>query len=78
MIEPAKFTNSPLGKALEKHTKKQVDAFKSLKPFNKIDKLKQIENQVDDLILDGLTKIRKLKRDKKLNELDYKAKGGKL
>ena len=42
IIEQAKFTYSPLGKAFEKQTKtiedqrkKQVDALKSLKPSNK-------------------------------------------
>ena len=42
IIEKAKFTYSTLGKAFEKHTKiiedqgeKQVDALKSLKPFDK-------------------------------------------
>ena len=34
IIEQAKFTYSPFWKkALEKQTKKQVDAFQSLKPF---------------------------------------------
>ena len=30
IVEQAKFTQSPLGKALEKQTKKQADALKSL------------------------------------------------
>ena len=37
MIEQAKITCYDLGKALEKQTKKQVDASKYLKLSNKID-----------------------------------------
>ena len=44
MKEHSKSTYSPLGKALEKQTKKQVDASKSLNFSNKIDELKQIES----------------------------------
>ena len=40
IIEQAKFSYSPLGKAFEKQTKKQVDAIKSLDSSNK---LKQFE-----------------------------------
>ena len=40
IIEQAKFAYSPLGKAFEKQTEKQVDVIKSLNPSNK---LKQIE-----------------------------------
>ena len=36
---------SPLGKASEKQSKKQVDALKSLNLSNKIDELKQISFQ---------------------------------
>ena len=42
MIEKAKFTYSPLGKALEKQTKKQVDGLKSLKISNKTHELKKL------------------------------------
>ena len=35
LIEQAKFTYSPLGKTIEDHGKKQVDALESLKPFDK-------------------------------------------
>ena len=35
IVEQAKFTYSPLGKALAKQTEKQVDALKSLKRFIK-------------------------------------------
>ena len=39
MIEHAKFTYSPPGKALEKQTKEKFDALKSINLFNKIDEL---------------------------------------
>ena len=38
IIEDAKFAYSPLRKALEKQTEKQVDALKSLNPSNRKDK----------------------------------------
>ena len=44
MKEQAKFTYSPLGKALENQKMKLVDVLKSLNLFNKIDELKQIES----------------------------------
>ena len=55
MIEQTKFTYSPLGKALEKRYKKQIDALKSLNLSNKIGELKEIEsifqkNQLNDSI----------------------------
>ena len=37
--EQAKFSYSPLGKPFEKQTERQVDAIKSLKPYNKKDEL---------------------------------------
>ena len=43
VIEQAKFTYSPLGKALEKQTEKQVGALRSLDFSNKKGELKQIE-----------------------------------
>ena len=36
IIEQAKFTYPPLREAFEKQTVKQVDAIKSLGPFNKL------------------------------------------
>ena len=45
VMEQATFTYSPLGKALEQQTKKQVDVLKSLILSNKIDELKQIESK---------------------------------
>ena len=43
IVEQAKFTYSPLGKALEKQTEKQVGALWSLDFSNKKGELKQIE-----------------------------------
>ena len=43
IVEQAKFTYSPLGKALEKQTEKQVGALRSLDFSNKKGELKQIE-----------------------------------
>ena len=44
IVEQAKFTYSPLGKALEKQTEKQVGALRTLDLSNKKDELKQIES----------------------------------
>ena len=62
MIEHTKFTYSPRGKALEKQTKKQFDALKSINPFNKLGELNQItsmfpQNQLDNLIFNRLKEI---------------------
>ena len=43
IVEQAKFTYSPLGKALEKQTEKQVGTLRTLDLSNKKDELKQIE-----------------------------------
>ena len=43
VIEQAKFAYSPLGKAFEKQTEKQVGPRESLDHSNKKDELKQIE-----------------------------------
>ena len=61
IIEKAKFTYSPLGKAFEKQTEKQVNALKSLNISDKKNELKQIEdvfsqNLFNDLIRDKLKK----------------------
>ena len=65
MIEPARFAYSPLGKALEKQTEKQVDALNSLDLSNKKDELKKIEGtfpktMLTDLIINKLKEIIKL------------------
>ena len=44
ITEQAKFTYSPLGKALERLTEKQVDALKSLNLSIKTDELKQTQS----------------------------------
>ena len=48
-MEEATFTYSPLGKALEKQTKKKVDALKSLNLYNKVD-----EKKIEDIFPKGL------------------------
>ena len=55
IIEQAKFAYSPLEKAFEKQTEKQVDTITSLDISNKKDELKQVEsiflqNLMNDLI----------------------------
>ena len=44
VIEQVKFTNSPLGKTLEKQTDKQVEDLKSFKLSNKRGQPKQIDS----------------------------------
>ena len=66
VIEQAKLIFSPLGKALEKETKRLVDTLNSLSLCNQIDELKQIEsiipkNQWNNLIIDKLEKLMQLK-----------------
>ena len=61
VIEQAKFTNSPLGKAFQKQ-KKQVGVVTPLEIPNKRDKLKKIEgifpqNMMNDLICEKLKKF---------------------
>ena len=42
IIEQAKFVYSPLGKAFEKQSEKQVDAIKSIDPSNKLKRIEYI------------------------------------
>ena len=68
IIEQAKFTNSPLEKALEKQTFS-----------NKTDELRQVEgifpkNLLNDLIISKLEDLIKLKDIIKLNKLVYESK----
>ena len=61
IIEEAKFTYSPLKKALEKQTEKQVDALKILNLSNERDALKKIsgifsKKEMNDLITYELKK----------------------
>ena len=74
--EQAKFTNSPLGKVLEKKTKKHVNALKSLNLSNKIDEITQTEsvfpqNQFNDLIIDKRNKIKQSQNNISLDGLEY-------
>ena len=82
IIEHAKFSYSPLEKALEKQTKKQVRALKSLSLSNKINELKKIEGvfpkyQLNDLIIDKLKEIIQLQNNILLDDLEHTAKRGK-
>ena len=82
IIEHAKFTYFPLGKAFEKQTNKQADALKSLNLSHKIGELKQIEivfpkNQLNDFIIDKLKEIIQLQDNIKVDHLEYTTKGGK-
>ena len=79
MTEHSKFIYSPLEKALQKQTKKQIHALKSINLFNKIDELKQIEsvfsnNQLNDSIIDELKEIIQLKNNIKLGNVEYTSK----
>ena len=76
-MEQAKFAYSPLGKALERQTEKQVGALKSLKPFNKkvLYKIIQIhgiflQNLMNDLIYTKLKEIVNLQDAIKIDELN--------
>ena len=59
IIEQAKFTYSPLGKAFEKQTKEQVKVIKDLNISDKANELKKIEcifpqNVLNDVISNKL------------------------
>ena len=79
-IEKIKFTYSSLGNVLEKQTKKQVDAIKSLHFSNKASELDQLkrfpQNQLNYLIIDKLKQINQLQNIIKSGKLDYKSKTG--
>ena len=78
MIEQAKFTYSPLGKAFEKQTEKQVDAKKFLKlSFDKTNELKQIkslfpQNMVNKMVCDELKIIIDRQNSIELDKLYFK------
>ena len=59
ILEQAKFAYSPLGKAFEKQTKKQVGAIKSLDPSNKLKRIEDILPQtlMNDLICAKLKEV---------------------
>ena len=77
MVEQAKFTYSPLGKAFEKQTKtikdqreKQADALKSLKPKElKLKETKPIE--YDNYFINGLVETRGFTKTIDFNNLTY-------
>ena len=77
IIEQAKFTYSPLGKAFEKHTKEQVKAIKNLYISDKTNELKQIEgtfpqNVLNDLISNKLKEIIEVQNSIELDKINYK------
>ena len=79
IIKQAKFTYSPLGKAFEKQTEKQVDP---IKPLDLSNNLKQIEgifpqNLMNDLIRAKLKEIAEFQDIFKKDDLNYKSKRGK-
>ena len=83
MLEHAKITYSPLGKALDKQKKNRLMLLKSLNLSNKIYELKQMEvifpkNQLNDLIIDKLKEIMQLRNNIKLDDLEYTAKRGNI
>ena len=57
MVE-AKFAISPLGKAFEKQTEKQVGALKSLDLSNKKYELKQIEGIFPKRLMNGFNRVK--------------------
>ena len=78
-MEQAKFAYSPLGKAFQKQTDKQVDDIKSLHPSNKLGRIEGItpQNLMNDLIHAKLKEIVELQDIIKKDDLNYKSKHGK-
>ena len=77
VIEQAKFTYSPLGKAFEKQTKtieyqgkKQIDALADLKP-KEIKPRETKPKKYGDHFIDGLAKIRQSYKQIDFNDLTY-------
>ena len=84
IIEQAKFTYSPLGKAFEKQTntiedqgKKQVDALADLK-VKEIKPRETRSNEYGDYFLDGLAKIRESYDPINFNDVTYSSKGTRI
>ena len=78
IIETSKFTYSPFKKALEKQTKKQVDALKFLNVSNKDDKFLKNESifpkyLLNNFIINKALEIAKWQEIIKSDELDYKS-----
>ena len=78
IIEQAKFAYSPLGKAFEEQTEKQVDAT-SLDPSNKLKQIEAIfqQNLINGLIRAKLREIVELQDIIKKDDLNYKSHRGK-
>ena len=77
IIEQAKFTYSPLGKAFEKQTKttedqgkKQIDALADLKP-KEIKPRETKPNESSDYFINGLAKIREFYKPVDFNDVSY-------
>ena len=73
LIEQAKFTYSPLGKAFEKHTKaiedqgqKQVEALKDLKPQEQTKAIEGKPNNIFNRLLEKKKLMKYKKKSKKL------------
>ena len=84
IIEQAKFTYSPLGKAFEKQTKaiedkgkKQIDAIADLKP-KEIKPRETKPNIYGDYFIDGLAQIRESYKPINFNHLTYNFKDSKI
>ena len=77
IVEKAWFAYSPLGKAFEKQTEKQVDAIKSLDPSNKSKQIEGIfsQNLMNDLIRAKLKEIVELQDFINKDDVNYKSKG---
>ena len=79
IIEQAQFAKSPLGKAFEKQTEKQVDAIKSLDTSNKLKRIEGVfpQNLMNNLIRTKLKEIVELQDIIKKDDLNDKLKCGK-
>ena len=84
IIDEAKFTYSPLGKAFEKQTKtikdqgkKQIDALADPKP-KEIKPRETKPNKYGDYFIDGLAKIQESYKLIDLNDLTYNFKDSKI
>ena len=79
IIEQTEFAYSPLEKAFEKQTEKQVVAIKSLDPSNRLKRIEGIfpQNLMNDLFRDKLKESIELKDFIKKDDLNYIFKRGK-
>ena len=76
IIKKSKFAYSPLGKAFEKQTEKQVDAIKSLDYSNKLKQIEGIfpQNLMNDLVRTKLKEVIELQVIIKKDDLKHKSK----